>query len=83
MRITNSTWPINNVVDVFPIGQDPGADAAINPKHAVMIIRNVPIDSFARVKTLLTQVNYLDDDDPDSQLDKRRWFFRVGDLSAA
>ncbi len=83
MRVINRTWPANDIVDVFPIAQDPGPGAAINPKHALMVIRNVPVDSFARVKVLLTQTNYLDDDDPDSELDKRRWFFRIADLPPA
>ncbi len=83
MRVTNNTWPVNDIVDVFPIKQDPGQDAVINPKHAIMVIRNVPIDSFAKVKTLLTEPNLLDDNSPDNLLDKRRWFFRVGDLSIA
>ncbi len=83
MRVTNSTWPAKDIVDVFPIAQDPGPGAGINPKHALMVIRNVPVDSFARVKELLTQINYLDDDAPDSELDKRRWFFRVADLPLA
>ena len=81
MRVTNSTWPANDIVDVFPIAQDPGPGVTINPKHALMIIRNVPVDSFARVKELLTQTNLLDDADPLIELDKRRWFFRRADLT--
>ncbi len=82
MRVTNRTWPVDNIVDVFPIDKDPGPGAAINPKHAIMVIRNVPVDSFARVKELLTQINLLDDNDPLIELDKRRWFFRRVDLAA-
>ena len=81
MRVTNNTWPVNDIVDVFPIKQDPGQGSVINPKHAIMVIRNVPLDSFPKVKILLTEPNLLDDISPDNLLDKRRWFFRVGDLS--
>ncbi len=84
MRVTNNTWPADDIVDVFPIAQDPGPGVAVNPKHAVMVIRNVPVDSLVRIKTLLTQKNLLDDDDPSKgTFDKRRWFFRVADLSVA
>jgi len=82
MRVTNSTWPVDDIVDVFPIAQDPGPGVDINPKHAIMVIRNVPVDSFARAKALLTQVNLLSDADPLIQLDQRRWFFRRADLTA-
>ncbi len=84
MRVTNSTWPADDIVDVFPIAQDPGPGVAVHPKHALMVIRNAPVDSFARVKELLTQINLLDDDDSSKgTFDKRRWFFRVADLSVA
>jgi len=83
MRVTNRTWPADDIVDVFPITQDPGSGVDVNPKHAVMVIRNVPVDSFARVKALLTQPNFLDDSDQLVELDKRRWFFRVADLPPA
>lgn len=82
MRVTNRTWPADDIIDVFPIDKDPGPGVAVHPKHALMVIRNVPVDSFARVKALLTQVNLLDDDDPLIELDRRRWFFRRADLSA-
>ncbi len=80
MRVTNVTWPVDDIVDVFPIAQDPG-DGNCHPKHAVMIIRNVPVDSFAKVKNRLREENLLDDDDPLISLDRRRWFFRVADLT--
>lgn len=82
MRVTNGSWPVNDIVDVYPIDKDPGPGVAINPKHALIVIRNVPVDSFARVKALLTQINLLDDNDPLIELDNRRWFFRRADLSA-
>ena len=82
MRVTNRTWPANDIIDVHPITSDPGPGVSINPKHAIMVIRNVPVDSFARVKALLTQINLLDDGDPLIQLDRRRWFFRRADLPA-
>ena len=84
MRVTNSTWPVNDIVNVHPIDKDPGPGVDINPKHALMIIRNVPVDSFVRVKALLTQENLLDDNDPSKgTFDNRRWFVRRADLTTA
>ena len=86
MRVTNRTWPADDIVDVFPIGQDPGAGVAVNPKHAVMVVRNIPVDAgtFPKVKRLLTQTNYLNDDDPFSgTFDRNRWRFQVADLVAS
>lgn len=84
MRVTNRTWPVGNIVDVFPIDKDPGPGVAINPKHALMVIRGIPTDvsGFVRVKSLLTQINFLDDADKNAEpLDKRRWLFNVPGLT--
>ncbi len=80
MRVTNGAWPIDDIVDVFPIAQDPG-DGNCHPKHAVMILRNVPVDSFERVKQRLIETNFLDDSNGFVELDLRRWFFNVDGLS--
>ena len=82
MRVTNRTWPANDIVDVFPIAQDPGSGALINPKHALMIVRNIPRDviAFPRIKALFTQINLLDDNSPEDVLDRRRWQFLVDNL---
>ena len=92
MRVANRTWSANDIVDVFPIDKDPGAGVAITPKHALMIVRNVPVDDargFARVKNLLTQKNLLVDTVPERDkgdgalLDKRRWSFVRSELPTA
>lgn len=83
MRVTNRSWPANDIVDVFSIEQDPGVGSAINPKHALMVVRNIPrdISAFARIKALLTQENLLVDDSPLISLDKRRWQFLLANLT--
>jgi len=88
MRVTNSTWPADDIVDVFPIDKDPGPGVPINEKHAVLVIRNIPVvdqpSTFAKIKALLTQINYLDDADPSKgTFDKRRWFFKTIDLTGS
>jgi len=84
MRVTNRSWPANDIVDVFPIDKDPGAGAEINLKHALMVVRNIPREAtaFARIKMLLTQENLLVDDSPLISLNKRRWQFLIASLTS-
>lgn len=85
MRVTNRTWPANDIVDVHPIEKDPGAGEAIHPKHAIMVVRNIPVPraAFPKIKALLIQENLLVDSDPAIILDRRRWRFSVANLTAA
>ncbi len=85
MRVTNRTWPQYDIVDVFPIEKDPGPGVAIHPKHALMIVRDVPRDigSYATVHDLLVQENLLDDGfwSLANKQGRRRWKFAVDNLT--
>ena len=83
MRVTNRTWPQFEIVDVYPIAKDPGAGVAINPKHALMIVRDIPrdVDSLETVHDLLLEQNLVDDEDPGTSLGRRRWRLDVGSLA--
>jgi len=64
---TDRHWNPGDIVDVFRgIGKDPGQGATINPKHAVIVVRNIDIPStnraYRRLERFLTHENYETDE---------------------
>lgn len=70
-------WHPGDIVDMWRgLEKDPGPGVPINPKHAVIVVRDISIPStnqaFRRLRAFLTQINSDDDTRGDANERQRR-----------